>query len=75
MAKSLSIYALWKAGSWDLAIELGVARPAIIEYCKIYDEYIQLRELGHNYTRAVELTAERLILTESKVKMAIAEVI
>jgi hypothetical protein len=72
---SISICTLWKTGELDRDIELNIIRTSIVEYCKIYDEFIQIREQGYNYTRAVELTADRLCLSESKVKMAIAEVI
>lgn len=73
--KGLSTYSMYKAGALDTLIEMGIIRSAIIEYCKIYEHYITYRAQGYNYTRAVEFTAEKLCLTESKVKVAIAEVI
>lgn len=71
----LSTYDLWKTGQLDFVIERGIVRHSVVEYCKIYDVYIQLRQGGYNYTNAVEITAERLCLTDSKVKFAIAQVI
>lgn len=71
----LSIYALWKAGELDRDIELKIIKPAIVEYCKIYDVYAGFRAQGLNYTRGIEATAEKMILTESKVKWAIAAVV
>lgn len=70
----ITIYSLWKSGSLDLMIKLGIVRTSVIEYCKIYDEYVQLRAKGHNYTEAVELTAEKLNATDHTVKRAIAQV-
>lgn len=72
---SISIYTAWKNGQLDLAIELNIVRQAILDYCEVYEEYIQLREQGYNYTKAVTITADKLCMSEAKVKMAIAEVI
>lgn len=71
----ISIYSLWKSGALDLPIKLGIIRTAVIEWCKIYDEYVRIRGAGHNYTNAIELTAEKLSVSDHLVKKAIAQVI
>lgn len=71
----ISIYEFWKAGGLDVPIRLGVVRSAVIEYCQIYEIYITYRQQGANYASAVEMTAEKMCLTEGKVKSAIAAVV
>ena len=73
--EDISIYSLWKSGALDFVIKKGIIKSSIPEYCEIYEVYIKLRARGYNYTQAVESTAEKLSLTDSKVKVAIAQVI
>lgn len=70
-----SIYYLWKIGALDDAIKLGILKSKVVPYCKIYDVYIQQREIGLNYTQAVANTAETLGVAEITVKKAITQVI
>jgi hypothetical protein len=72
---TISIYSLWKGGAFDAAIKVDALKPTIVHYCEIYEEYIKHRSKGYGYTRAIELTAEKLILTEAKVRVAVATVV
>lgn len=72
--KKISVYSLWKSGSLELHIGMGIIRSGVIEYCKIYEAYLHYRSRGFNYTRSVEFTAEKLSVTDITVKRAIAEV-
>lgn len=71
----ISIYQSYKDGRLDLAIKLGIVKPSTIQYLKVYEIYLQNRNIGHNYTEAVMLTAEQIPTSETTVKRAIAEVI
>ena len=68
------IYQLWKSGELDKFMKLGIIRSSIPEYCKIYDEYITHRNNGHGYVEAVHMTSEKMNITTTTVKRAIAEV-
>lgn len=68
----MSIYQAWMNGQLDLALKLGIVRISIIEYLRLYHEYLKERTIGHNYTNAVRITAERLGASEITIKRAIA---
>jgi hypothetical protein len=71
--RRLDIHLLWKSGLLDILSEEGINNVNTAkEYSRVYDHYLALRDQGKNYTEAVELTAEKLCLTESKVKLAVA---
>ena len=70
-----SIYDNWKAGKLDDAIKLGVVRNSILGYLKIYELYLSYRERGYTYTRASEITADKLCVSVPQVKKAVAIVI
>ncbi len=73
MSKRLDIHLLWKSGFLEIVSECGINNVNTArEYCRVYDTYIGFRGQGKNYTEAVELTAEKLSVTESKVKLAVA---
>lgn len=65
---------LWKSGHLtDLQQTYGINNvKTAAEYCRLYEVYKTLREEGKNYTVAVELTAEKLCVTERKVRRAVA---
>jgi len=70
-----SIYLWWKSGELDKYIKADILKSKVVDYCKIYDMYIQYVQLGYKYSRAVELTAEKFPASEITVKRAIAMVI
>lgn len=76
MAQSISIYSLYKSGAIDFVLNNGIKNVELtVEYCKIYEEYLKFRAQNLNYTQAVELTADKLCVTDRKVKRAIAMVL
>lgn len=68
----MSVYQMWVSGHLNMAIQHGIIKNSIVFYLKVYHQYIQERNIGHNYTKAVQLTAERMPTTEITVKRAIA---
>jgi hypothetical protein len=69
-----SVFQEYKAGRLDRYIAMGIIRSSVIEYCRLFEHYQELRDRGMNYTGAVEQTAEDLFTTVSTVKRAIANV-
>jgi hypothetical protein len=65
---------MWIAGRLDMALKHGIIKSKIVAYLPIYQDYLREREVGHNYTKACEITAERMNTTVTTVKRAIAEV-
>lgn len=75
MSKRVDIHLLWKSGFLTVFDECGITNTKIDtvqEYCRVYDVYLSFRTEGKNYTAAVELTAEKLSVTERKVRRAVA---
>ena len=73
MSKRLDIHLLWKSGFFTLFDECGINNVNTMkEYCRIYDQYLQYRAEGKNYTVSVELTAEKLSVDERRVRRAVA---
>lgn len=71
--KRIDIHMLWKSGLLEIFSECGLNSVATAkEYCRIYDHYLGFRTEGKNYTVAVEMTAEKLSVTERKVRRAVA---
>lgn len=58
-----------------MAIKLEIVRPAILAYLRIFEVYNSFRTVGHSYTEAVRLTADKACTSEVTVKRAIAQVI
>lgn len=74
-AQPTSIYQLWKDGALDQFEQLGILRPTIIPYCKMYEEYARHRAAGLNFMAACEITAEQLSTSPETVRRAIGQVI
>lgn len=76
--EDISIYQAWKNGeqiTLAQAEAMGILRPHIVPYCKIYDEYAKHRLAGLNFMAAVELTAEQQNVSAETVRRAIGQVV
>jgi hypothetical protein len=73
MSRPVDIHLLWKSGFLNFIDECGLNNlKTVQEYCRVYDCYLQFRGQGKNYTVSVEMTAEKLSVTERKVRRAVA---
>lgn len=70
-----SIFQAYKEGRLDLALKLGIVKPSVIEYLKIYEVYAMHRNVGKSYSEAVRDSAEQIPVSEITVKRAISQVI
>ena len=70
-----SIYQAWKAGELERADNMGVLKPHIVPYCRIYEEYVLQRKNGLNFMAAVEVTAEKMNTSPDTVRRAVGTVV
>lgn len=71
-------YVYYKNGALQLFVDLGLQDMSIntvIEYCKICDTYLKYKASGFNYTRSIDHTAEKMNVSDAKVKKAISRML
>lgn len=72
---SQPIYNLYKSGELTKLHKLGVLKPSILLYCKLYEKYLQHRSSGKNYLEACEATADEMNTSADTVRRAVGSVV
>ena len=70
----MTIFELYISGNLDTVISKKIIKAGILDYCKIYAKFIELRAGGAKYQPAIFLTAEKMNTSEKTVRRAISTV-